>query len=223
MDYFGTEVSEATLEDLLRTAVEHTPVTNNRDLAFDPDAWASGLLDQIAGTPLEVRAHAVLTAMARTGSLNELRFAAQHDLGRDLVAPDALVDALDRATDPATRASIVRSLGRAVRYGRLPYTQRLRAVMGEAGVQDELLGAIALYDHAAFLGGLDAIFGTAAPAAKLLAFHASTGLNHAEVTRLRDELAASSLPDDVRAAVTGALDDVLAHPATAKRAGAVRW
>ncbi len=223
MDYFGTDVTEATLEDLLRTAVEHTPATSNRDLAFDPDAWTTGLLDQLAGTPLAVRAHEVLTAMARGGSPAELRFAAQHDVGRDLVPPDVLLDALDRATEAPTRASLAHSLARAVRAGRLAYTPRLRAVIGEPGVQDELLGAIVLHDHAAFLGGLDAIFGAAAPAAKLRAFCAATGLNHAEVLRLRDELAASALPDDVRAATITALDDVLAHPATAQRAGAVRW
>jgi len=223
MDYFGTEVSEANLEDLLRTAVDHTPATNNRDLAFDPDAWASGLLDLIASTPLVAKAVEVFTAMARSGSPAELRFAAQHDLGRDLIPPDVLLDALDRATDPPTRASLSRSLGRGLRAGRLAYTPRLRAVIGEPEVQDELLGSIVLHDHAAFLGALDDIFGKAAPAAKLRAFGAATGLNQAEVTQLRAELAASTLPDDVRAAATAALDDVLVHPATAKRPGPVRW
>lgn len=223
LDYYGTVVSDATLEGLLRTAVEHTPPTTNQDLAFDPDAWAAGLLGAIAGTPLEARAGAVLTELARTGSPAELRFAAQHDVGRDLVAPDVLLDALDRATEPATRASLARSLARALRAGRLAYTPRLRAVIGEPGVQDELLGEIAAHDHAAFLGALDAIFGAAAPAARLRAFSASMGLRHAEVARLRDELAASALPQGVRDAVTAALDEVLVHPATAKRTGGVRW
>lgn len=223
LDYFGSVVNAATLDGLLRTAVEHTPATASRDLAFAPDAWASGLLDQLAGTPLEVRAHEVLTAMMRTGSPAELRFAAQHEAGRDLAPPDVLLDALDRATDRPTRAWLARSLARAIRAGRLAYTPRLRAVIGEPEVQDDLLGAIVVHDHAAFLGALDAIFGAAAPAAKLRAFHAATGLHQAEVQRLRDELAASALPDDVRAATTAALDDVLAHPATAKRTGAVRW
>jgi hypothetical protein len=223
LDYFGSSVDASTLEGLLRTAVMHTPATTDRDLAFDPDAWTSGLLDRLAGTPLAARAGEVLTAMVRTGTASELRFAAQHDAGRDLVAPDVLLDALDRASDPPTRASLARSLARAIRTGRLAYTPRLRAVLGEHGVQDELLGAIVLHDHAAFLAALAAIFGEAAPAARRYALCAATGLNHDELTRLRDELAASSLIDDIRAVTTAALDEVLAHPATAKRTGPARW
>lgn len=223
LDYFGTAVDASTLEGLLRTAVIHTPATTNLDLAFDPDAWTSGLLDQLAGTPLAARAGEVLTAMARTGTPAELRFAARHDAGRDLVAPDVLLDALDRSCDRPTRAWLGFSLARALHAGRLAYAPRLRAVIGEHGVQDELLGAIVLHDHAAFLGALAAIFGADAPIARRHAFCAATGLNHAEVTRLRDELAASALPDDIRAATTAALDEVLAHPATAKRTGSVRW
>lgn len=86
-----------------------------------------------------------------------------------------------------------------------------------------LLGALVLHDHAAFLDALDVIFGAAAPAAKLRAFCAAARLNHAEVTRLCDELAASALPDDIRAVTTAALEEVLAHPTTAKRTGGVRW
>lgn len=222
MEYFGTEVTAENLEELLRTAVKHTPPTDNRDLMFDPDGWASGLLDKITGTPLEAKALLVFDALARSGSPDEMRFAAHHDLGRDLVPPDALLDALDRASALETRAALSRSLGRALRAGRLAYTPRLRAVIGEEKVQDELLGSMVLHDHAVFLGALDDIFGKDPAAAKMRAYFAVTGLNHAEVSRLRDELAASSLPDDVRAATLEALDDVLAHPST-PRTGSVRW
>lgn len=221
LDYFGTGVSEETLEGLLRTAVQHTPPTNNRDLMFDPDSWTSGLLDQIRRSPLEALARQVFTAMARSGTPAELRFAAHHDLGRELVAPDALFDALDRATEPETRAGLGRSLASAIRAGHLAYTPRLRAVIGEPQVQDALLGLIALHDHAVFVASLDAIFGTDAPAAKLCTFYAVTGLNTAEVSQLREELAASTLSESVRAATLDAIDSVLAHPATVP--GAVRW
>ena len=103
------------------------------------------------------------------------------------------------------------------------YAPRPRAVIGEPEVQEDLLGTMALYDHETFLASLDAIFGTAAPAAKLRALRAATGLNQAEVTQLRGDLAASTLPRDVRVAAIAALKEVLAHPGTAKRAGGVRW
>lgn len=223
LDYYGTVVNAATLGALLREAVDHTPPTTNRDLAFDPDAWTAGLLSQITNTPLEVQAHEALTAMARSGSDAELRFAAKHDFGRDLVPPDVLLDALDRATDRPTRAWLAGSLARAITAGRLSYTPRLRAVLGEPEVQDELLGAIVLDDHAAFLGALDAIFGADPEAAKLRVAYAATNLNRAELVQLRDELAASSLSPDVRAATTAAIDGMLAHPSMAKLTGSVRW
>jgi hypothetical protein len=219
----GTVVSASTLPDLLRTAVVHTPPTNDRDLAFDPDAWTSLLLDQLAGTPLAATAAEVLTAMVRSGSPAERGFAAKHDFGRDLVPPDALLDALDRATDPQMRSYLAMSLGRAVRSERLAYTPRLRAVIGEADVQNELLGAIALHDHAVFIASLDVIFGADAAAVKVRAAYASMGLNEAEVRCVREEIAASLLVSDVRDAVVAALDDILAHPSTKKRVGVVRW
>ncbi len=223
LDFFGNVVNATTLEGLLRTAVEHTPATTNRDLAFDPDGWTSWLLGDLKGTPLEALAGEVLTAMARTGSPAELRFAAKHGSGRDLVPPDVLLDALDRASDPQTRTYLVSSLARANNAGRLAYTTRLRAVIGEADVQNEILGAIALHDHAVFLASLESVFGTVAVAAKLRAFYAASGLNEAEVLRLRDEIAGSALADDVRVGVTAALDEMLAHPSMKKLVGDVRW
>lgn len=222
LDFFGNAVNATTLEGLLRTAVEHTPATTNRDLMYDPDAWTGWLLGDLAGTPLMVRAGEVLTAMARNGTPAELRFAAKHDSGRDLVPPDVLLDALDRATAPETRAYLVGSLARAIKAGRLAYTTRLRALIGEADVQNELLGAIALHDHAVFLASLEAIF-DATPVAKVRAAHVTSGLNEAEVRRVRDEISGSTLADDVKAAITAALDDVLAHPSTKKREGPIRW
>jgi hypothetical protein len=221
--FFGNAVNAETLEGLLRTAVVHTPACTNLDLMYDPDAWAGWLLGDLAGTPLMERVGEVLTDMARTGSAAELRFAAKHDNGRDLIPPAVLLDALDRAADAETRAYLVGSLRRALNAGRLAYSTRLRAVIGDANVQHEVLGAIALHDHAEFLASLEKIFGTDPAAAKLRAAYAVSGLNEAEVMRLREEIAGSALRDDVRAAILVALDDMLAHPSMKKLAGHVRW
>lgn len=223
LDFFGNVVNAQTLEGLLREAVQHTPSTTNRDLAFDPDAWAGWLLSDLAGTPLYTQAGEILTAMARVGTKEELRFAAQHNAGRDLVPPDVLLDALDRATDAETRAHLARALSRAIDAGSFAYTTRLRALIGDGAAQDAVLGAIVLHDHATFIASLAAVFGTSAVAAKVRAAYAATGLNQAEVKRVRDEIAASALDDDVRTAVTASFDEMLARPSMAQRSGAVRW
>lgn len=223
LNFLGTVVNAETLEGLLRMAVVHTPPTSNRDLMFDPDGWTGWLLDDLAGTPLKEKARDVLIEMMRTGSPAEQHFAAHHGAWRYEMPPDVLLDALDRATEARARWALAHGLSLAISAGRLAYTTRLRAVIGEPEAQNPALGAIALHDHAVFIASLEKVFGTVASAARNRAGYAASGLNQAEVKRLREEIAASALADDVRAALTAAFDQMLADPQMAKRTGDVRW
>ena len=223
--YLGNVISETNVADLLRTAVDHTPMTTDRDYAFDPGGWANGMLDEIRGTPVEAVAAEALTEMCRAGTPAELGFAALRNQGRGLVPPAVLIDALARpgGRDETVGFVLAAEIARAISSGKTTYDARLRSLVGDARAQGPLLGVMARSDHAFFLASLDRIFGNDAAAATMRAYDAMSGLNHAELVKLAGEIAASALPADVRAAIADAFTQVIADPVTATLTGPLRF